>query len=129
MQPGLPRKRPASVMQSDHSMPALVRDLIFSPLLITSLVDVRGPAWSNFILSTPSLHQNSLDQVAFILMIARLVNCAKCNMNSFRSSLGCSLCVSQSLKRFHGPDEELLNIFFSSQQEVNELHMKEIRTS
>lgn len=95
-------------------------ELLFPPHLIPELAEVRGPAWRDLVTATAKLTETSLEQAAFVLMMARLVNCAACNPNSHRSTQGCADCSLQGLKRFHGPDEELLRLFETAKSEVKE---------
>ena len=54
---------------------------------------------------------DSLEQMAFVLMMARLNNCTTCNADSFRAMTGCTTCAKQSLKRFHETDEALAALY------------------
>jgi hypothetical protein len=94
------------------------KELVFPPSAISSLGKERGITWQNFISTVEKVEPDSLDQVAFLLMMARLVNCATCNADSYRSMLGCITCARQSLKRYHGSDEDLVVWFHSTRSEV-----------
>lgn len=94
-------------------------ELLFPPHLISVLAETRGPVWRDLINDTAILNDASLEQAAFVLVIARLVNCATCNANSFRASQGCAFCSKQALKRFRGSDEDLLRMYERAKQEVN----------
>jgi hypothetical protein len=93
-------------------------DLIFPPRAIAALSDERGPGWSKLVTLAKKSGRDSLEQVAFILMMARLNNCATCNADSYRAIHGCTTCTKQTLKRFHGPDEELTGIYEAAKTEV-----------
>jgi hypothetical protein len=99
-------------------MPLNQIELLFPPELIPTLGDARGPIWRNFVNSTIRNSSTPVEQAAFVLMITRLVNCASCNANSFRAAQGCAFCSMQAIKRFHGSDEELVNMFTRARAEV-----------
>ena len=94
-------------------------DLIFPPRIIPSLCNERGAAWQELIAAVERTGPDSPEQMAFILMMARLNNCATCSADSYRAIQGCTVCARQSLKRFHGSDEELTRLFKTARAEVN----------
>ena len=94
-------------------------DLIFPPRGIPTLCNERGEAWRNLVARVENAGPNSSEQMAFILMLARLNSCATCNADSYRAMQGCSVCAKQSLKRFHGSDEELSRLFETAKTEIN----------
>ena len=94
-------------------------DLIFPPRDIASLTNERGPEWRKLVAAVDTEGSNSPEQIAFILMLARLNSCATCNSDSYRALHGCTFCAKQSLKRFHGSDEELCGLFERTRIEVN----------
>jgi len=93
-------------------------DLIFPPRDIPSLDNERGTKWRDLIAAVEKTGQDSLEQMAFILMMARLNSCATCNADSYRAMHGCIVCAKQSLKRFHGSDEELTGLFEAARVDV-----------
>jgi hypothetical protein len=93
-------------------------DVLFPSRGITSLSEERGAIWRNLIAVVETTGRNSTEQMAFILMLARLNSCATCNADSYRAMLGCIACAKQSLKRFHGSDEELSSLFEAAKTEV-----------
>ena len=101
-------------------------DLLFPPRILPALRDLRGAAWRNLVTSVLEAGPDSLEQMAFVLMMARLNNCATCNADSFRAMTGCTTCARQSLKRFHETDEALTDIFQAARAEVEQYLQKEI---
>ena len=95
-------------------------DLIFPPHNISSLCNERGTAWRNLVLVVEQTGLDSPEQIAFILMIARLTSCISCNADSYRALHGCTFCARQSLKRFRGTDDELTQLFETAKNEVRE---------
>jgi hypothetical protein len=94
-------------------------DLLFPPRGIAGLSSERGLEWRNLVSAVETAGLDSLEQISFILMMARLNNCATCNADSFRAMHGCTTCAKQSLKRFHGSDEELNRLFDTTRSEVS----------
>jgi hypothetical protein len=81
--------------------------LIFPERLIPILIDERGADWQHLVQDTLQRSPNSVEQVAFILLIARLSGCATCHANALRALRGCAICAKQSVGRFRGSDQEL----------------------
>ena len=95
-------------------------DLLFPPRAILHLSDERGAAWRDLVTAVAESGQDSLDQTAFILMMARMNVCGTCNSDSYRAMNGCTVCSKQSLKRFHESDEVLTNIYDLARGEVEQ---------
>jgi hypothetical protein len=93
-------------------------DLIFPPRSISPLCNERGTTWQELVAAVEKTGPDSPEQMAFILMMARLNNCPTCNADSYRAIHGCTVCAKQSLKRFHGSDEELTGLFKIARTEV-----------
>ena len=94
-------------------------DLLFPPRAIPALSEERNSAWRELVSAVEKSGQDSPDQIAFILMMARMSICATCNADSYRAMNGCATCAKQALKRFHGSDEELVEMFQASKCEVD----------
>jgi len=86
-------------------------DLLFPSREIHSLIAERGGIWQELVRKVEKTEAESKERMAFILLMARLTNCVGCNTDSYRAIQGCSSCARQSLKRFHGTDEELTSLF------------------
>ena len=97
-----------------------VTHLIFPQRLIPSLLDERGADWQRLVQDTLSQSPLSLEQAAFVLLVARLSGCATCHANALRALRGCTQCARQSLSRFRGNDQELVATYKQACQEVEE---------
>ncbi len=95
-------------------------DLLFPPRAIPPLQEGRGAAWQDLVADIIRTGSDSPEQMAFILMMARLNNCITCNADSYRAMSGCTACAKQSLKRFHGDDKELIDLFQFAKTEVDQ---------
>ena len=93
-------------------------DLIFPPRGISPLCNERGTTWQELVKAVEKTGPDSPEKIAFILMMARLNNCATCNADSYRALHGCIVCAQHSLKRFHGSDEELTGLFETARTEM-----------
>lgn len=93
-------------------------DLLFPERVIPSLRDLRGPGWRALVARVNAAGSESIENLAFILMMARLDGCASCNADSYRAMHGCTACAKQSLKRFRGSDDELLALYTAAKSEV-----------
>ncbi len=99
-------------------------DLLFPPRVLPALRDLRGAAWQELVTGVLAAGPDSLEQMAFVLMMARLNNCATCNADSFRAMTGCTTCAKQSLKRSHETDEALLALYQTARAEVGQYLQK-----
>jgi hypothetical protein len=95
-------------------------DLLFPARAILPLSDERGEAWRDLVTAVERSGQDSLDQTAFILMMARMNVCSTCNSDSYRAMNGCILCAKQTLKRFHGSDADLMELLQTAKNEVEQ---------
>jgi hypothetical protein len=99
-------------------------DLLFPPRAIPALLDARQTAWRELVAGVLAADPDSLEQTAFILMMARINNCATCNADSYRAMNGCIACARQAIKRFRGTDNELVNLLESAKTEVKQYLQK-----
>ena len=104
-------------------------ELLFPTYVISSLRHSRGEEWSTLIERIASLPEDSIDSLAFSLMMVRLDNCLTCETDSYRAMRGCKACSRQSLRRFKGSDLELLTIYQHAQEDVQkylEVHLPKV---
>ncbi len=86
-------------------------ELLFPPHLIPGLKNLRGEAWRELVAHVASLPDTHPDTLAFCLMMIRLNACMSCVSGSYRFMRGCELCAQQTIARYQGPDEELIELF------------------
>lgn len=101
-------------------------DLIFPTRSLLSLRDLRGTSWQKLVDRVTSSKPDSLDLFAFVLLMARLNNCATCNADSYRAMTGCTNCSIQALKRYHESDEKLLLAYQTARVEIDKFIMKKV---
>jgi hypothetical protein len=93
-------------------------DLLFPPRVIPTLRSLRGPAWKELIDRVMEGESTGLDRLAFVLLMIRLGNCISCHADSFRALRGCTHCAYNTVRRFRGSDQDLLDMFADARAEV-----------
>jgi hypothetical protein len=99
-------------------------DLLFPPRTLPSLRDLRGDPWRHLVTTVIEAGPDSLEQMAFVLTMARMNSCTTCNADSFRAMTGCTTCTKQSLKRFHDTDDALVVIYQAARNEIGQYLQK-----
>lgn len=90
-------------------------ELLFPPRLIHDLKNLRGEPWRELIERLLTLPETHPDVLAFCLLIIRLGGCLGCVSGSYRFMRGCELCAQQTVLRFQGTDEELIELYERAQ--------------
>ena len=99
-------------------------ELLFPAHLISSLRELRGPEWQALVDRVAALPETHPDSLAFVLMMVELDGCLKCNSNNYKFLRGCFLCATQTVQSFKGSDQELLDMYTRSKQELS-LHLQQ----
>jgi hypothetical protein len=95
-------------------------DLLFPHHALPSLRRLRGPQWQQLVervLTLPETHEETL---ALMLLLIRLNGCVSCETDSYRAMRGCAACALQTLRRYKGGDEELLEMFQDALSDVQD---------
>lgn len=95
-------------------------ELLFPPRVIPTLRNLRGKTWQELVDRIPCNGEATQEQLAFILMMARLNNCANCNADTFRAMRGCTQCSRLTIKRHRGSDEDLQALFDAARVDVEQ---------
>lgn len=93
-------------------------ELLFPPRLIPDLKDLRGEKWRELVEHVAALPESHADTLAFCLMMIRLNSCLNCVSGSYRFMRGCELCSQQTIARYQGTDEELIQMFVQAQYDL-----------
>jgi len=93
-------------------------ELLFPPHLIPDLKDLRGDKWRELVEHVAALPETHPDTLAFCLMMIRLNACLGCVSGSYRFMRGCELCSQQTVARFQGTDEELIEFFHQAKDDL-----------
>ena len=99
-------------------------DILFPRNAISSLKDMRGKVWADLVERVSVLPENHEETLAFMLMMIRLNGCISCETDSYRAMRGCAACAQQTLRRFKGEDEELIEMFQKAVKDVREFAYK-----
>ncbi|MBE2267332.1 MAG: hypothetical protein IAE80_03810 [Anaerolinea sp.] len=93
-------------------------ELMFPHHVIPSLQNLRGEKWSALVKQIIPLGENHESTLALMLMMIRLNGCLACETDSFRAMRGCAPCAIQTLRRYKGSDDELIEAYESALHEV-----------
>jgi hypothetical protein len=93
-------------------------ELLFPPHLIPDLKDLRGDKWRELVEQIAALPETHPDTLAFCLMMIRLNACLGCVSGSYRFMRGCELCSQQTVARYQGTDEELIELFHQAKEDL-----------
>jgi hypothetical protein len=93
-------------------------ELLFPPRLIPDLKDLRGEVWRELVEYVASLPETHPDTLAFCLMMIRLNACLNCVSGSYRFMRGCELCAQQTISRYQGTDEELIQQYEQAKEDL-----------
>jgi hypothetical protein len=93
-------------------------EILFPPRCIPQLRDLRGPEWAKLVDRVTARPDGHEDVLAFSLMMIELGSCLTCDLDSYRASLGCCTCAGRSVSGFKGSDQELIQEFEETREEV-----------
>lgn len=92
--------------------------------MIPDLRSLRGPVWQDLVDQVTAKDADPVDQAAFVLVLVRLGGCVPCNADSFRAMRGCTQCARQTVRRYKGTDQDLVNQFQAARREVKNHQQK-----
>ncbi|NIW49185.1 MAG: hypothetical protein GWN30_31795 [Gammaproteobacteria bacterium] len=93
-------------------------ELLFPSRVIKELAGLRDQEWEELVSRVKDLEEDSVDHLAFVLMMSKLDGCMTCNSDSFRAMRGCTQCAILNIRRFRGKDGELLKLFEKARKEI-----------
>ena len=93
-------------------------ELLFPSHVIPALRQARGERWRALVEHILPLPEDHPKRLAFSLMMIRLDGCLSCETDSYRAMRGCKACARQMLRRYKGPDDELLRVFAEALEDV-----------
>ena len=86
-------------------------EILFPNYVIPLLRDMRGPDWRGLVDRVLELPTDHPETLAFVLMMIRMNICMECETDSYRAMRGCAMCATQTLRRYHGSDRDLLKSY------------------
>jgi hypothetical protein len=99
-------------------------EVLFPSRVIATLRGLRGGEWKELADRVAALPAGSPDHLAFVLMMVRLGGCVSCNADSFRAMRGCTQCARQTVRRFRGNDQDLVDQFNEAKADVEKYLQK-----
>ena len=97
-------------------------EMIFPARVIPQLRDLRGKTWAQLIDRIRKQEPGNIDEQALTLMMIRLDGCLTCHADSYRAMRGCTLCAQQTIARYKGTDDELIEKFEQARTDVCNWH-------
>lgn len=93
-------------------------ELLFPHRYTSALLGSRGLKWDKLIESICKLPEDHEDSLGLCLLMVELCGCLKCDLNSYKASLGCRACARRALGSFKGDDEALCRRFEEARERV-----------
>jgi hypothetical protein len=100
-------------------------DLLFPSRAIEFLRKLRGERWESLIDRLVNLEPTNPERVAFVLLMVRIGGCTTCQSDSYRAMRGCILCSSNTIKRYKGSDQNLIDLYNEAKKDLSK-YMKEV---
>jgi len=95
-------------------------EILFPARVISFLRNLRGPVWKQLVDHILKQEAGSIEEHAFCLMMIRLDGCLTCHADSYRAMRGCTLCAQQTITRFKGSDQELVDMYEQAKADLNQ---------
>ncbi|MFQ5410246.1 MAG: hypothetical protein ACE5FI_17685 [Anaerolineales bacterium] len=92
--------------------------LLFPSEAISIVQESRGPEWASLVKRVKNLPELHPEKLSFCLTMIRFNGCLDCETDSYRAMRGCDQCSLQTLRRYHGPDCDLFDIYERASQDV-----------
>ena len=93
-------------------------EILFPRRCLPGLRRMRGPRWQELVSRVSRLPEDHVDSLALSLLMIRLCNCLKCDLGSYKASLGCCACAQRALSGFKGSESGLLRRLEDSRKQV-----------
>lgn len=94
-------------------------ELFFPHYAISKLRNARGPEFQKLVDRVSAHPEDHPEVLAFSLMMVRIDGCLNCETDSYRAMRGCVPCAQQSLRRFKGDDQALLERFNKALEDMD----------
>ena len=95
-------------------------EILFPRRCLPSLRRMRGSKWEGLITRVSRLPEDHVDSLALSLLMILLCNCLKCDLGSYKASLGCCACAQRALSGFKSSDAALRRRFEGARRQVIE---------
>ena len=98
-------------------------EILFPHYAIPALRNTRGPLWQQLIDKISNKRETSVEVIALMSVMIELNGCLPCETDSYRAMRGCTACAQQTLRRFKGSDEELIDAYESFVAKFRDLNL------
>jgi len=99
-------------------------ELLYPHYVTAQLCHLRGPEWQALVERVTMLPESQEEVLAFSLMMIRLNGCMACETDSYRAMRGCYACAAQTMRRYKGPDRDLLRVYEQALADIRQ-HLAE----
>jgi hypothetical protein len=93
-------------------------EILFPPRCIPGLKGLRDEQWEELVQRVSALPETHEDSLAFCLMMIKLCKCLRCDLGSYRASLGCCTCAQRAIKGFKSSDRALMRYYARARREI-----------
>lgn len=83
-----------------------------------SLKNLRSETWRRMVSEACAAAEDSVEQLAFSLVLIRVNGCLTCHTDCYRAMRGCSVCAAMAVRRYRGSDDELSALYEDAKWEV-----------
>jgi len=95
-------------------------EILFPCKAIPAVANLRGERWQELVAHVMTLPDTHEEKLAFCLMMVKLCECMKCDLGSYKASLGCAACARRAINSAKFTDAGLLRRFDRALAEVRE---------
>ena len=93
-------------------------EILFPHSRVSGLKNLHDEDWKSLVERIAALPETHPDKLAFCLMMIRLNSCLNCVSGSYRFMRGCELCAHQTISRYQGTDEELIELHQRAKEDL-----------
>ncbi|HEX3054188.1 MAG TPA: hypothetical protein VHP83_26270 [Aggregatilineaceae bacterium] len=93
-------------------------EVLFPARVIASLRYLRGEKWQKLVEHVMQRAEHDTELLAFSLLMIRVDGCLACHSDSFRALRGCTACAQQTIARYKGTDEDLIQQWEAARRDV-----------
>jgi hypothetical protein len=94
-------------------------EILFPHRSVADLKDLRNEEWRALVERIAKLSEIEKESLAFSLMMIRTCECLKCDLGSYKASLGCTACAQRAIGSSKETDEGLLEKFAQACQDID----------
>jgi hypothetical protein len=93
-------------------------EILFPTRCIPGLKGLRDESWDELVERVMALPETDEDSLAFCYMMIKLCKCLRCDLGSYRASLGCCTCAQRAIKGFKSSDKALMRYYTRVRKEI-----------